>query len=86
MVREAISTVTTKNQTTVPKVIRQTLNLIPGDKIKYIINTNGSISISKSKESIDDMWTRAYELEKKYGNIDTPELEWGDDIESEDFD
>lgn len=86
MVREATSTVTTKNQTTVPKVIRQTLNLMPGDKIKYIIDTNGSISISKSKESVDDMWIRAYEQEKKYGSIDTPELEWGNDIESEDFD
>lgn len=86
MVREATSTVTTKNQTTVPKVIRQTLNLMPGDKIKYIIDTNGSISISKSKENVDDMWIRAYEQEKKYGSIDTPELEWGNDIESEDFD
>ena len=86
MVREATSTVTSKNQTTVPKVIRQTLELTPGDKIKYIIEANGSIRISKSRENADDMWTKAYEQEKKYGSIDTPELDWGQDIESEDFD
>lgn len=85
MVREATSTVTAKNQTTVPKVIRQTLDLVPGDKIKYTVETNGSIHISKSKEN-DNMWDKAYEQEKKYGSFDTPEIDWGQDIESEDFD
>lgn len=86
MVNEAISTVTSKNQTTVPKIIRKTLKLNPGDEIKYIVESNGSIRISKNKKKTDDMWSIAYEQEKKYGSIDTPELDWGPDIESEDFD
>lgn len=86
MLREATSTVTTKNQTTVPKVVRQTLDLMPGDKIKYTVETNGSIRISKSKEKAGNMWAKAYAQEKKYGSFDTPEIDWGDDIESEDFD
>lgn len=83
---EAISTITSKNQTTVPKVIRKTLALEPGDKIKFTIGKNGLISMTKAKESADDMWAKAYRQEKKYGSYDTAEPDWGLDIESEDID
>lgn len=82
MICEATSTVTTKNQTTVPKIVRKTLDLMPGDKIKYIVDSNGSIRISKSNEKAN-IWDKAYQQVKKYGSLDTPELDWGKDIEDE---
>lgn len=85
MEREATSTITSKNQTTVPKIVRQTLQLNPGDKIAYVIYPKGDVHISKIKES-NDMWTKAYHQEKKYGSFSTPEPDWGADVESEDFD
>jgi len=33
-----------------------------------------------------DMWTIVDEQEKKYGSISTPEIDWGEDVESTDFD
>ena len=75
MVREAISTITSKNQTTVPKIVRQSLALKPGDKIKYIVNAGGLIRIVKVKGGADNMWDVAYEQEKKYGSFDTPEID-----------
>lgn len=86
MNQEVCSTITTKNQTTVPKAVRQALNLTPGDRVKYIIEPSGSIRISKDKENPNEMWAKAYRQEKRYGSIDTPELYWERDIESKDFD
>ncbi|MCC4485928.1 type II toxin-antitoxin system PrlF family antitoxin [Limosilactobacillus reuteri] len=85
MERESISTITTKNQTTVPKQVRETLSLEPGDKIRYLIDANGLVHIVKA-EPVSNMWQTAYAQEKKYGSFDTAEPNWGADIESEEFD
>jgi antitoxin PrlF len=37
------STLTSKGQTTIPKDIRDRLNLKPGDKIKFMVNADGSV-------------------------------------------
>ena len=39
------STLTRKGQTTIPKDIRDRLNLKPGDKIKFIVNADGSVRL-----------------------------------------
>jgi len=38
------------------------------------------------KSTTDDFWSMIDEQEKKYGNISTPEVDWGKDIEADDFD
>lgn len=82
--QEVISKITSKNQTTIPKSVRNALNLNPKDSIKYIISNDGLVKLTKAN-SEDDMWIKAYQQEQKYGSIDTPEPDWGNDIESEDF-
>ncbi|MCC4509357.1 type II toxin-antitoxin system PrlF family antitoxin [Limosilactobacillus reuteri] len=86
MERVTSSTITSKNQTTVPKMIRQTLQLGPGDEIRYIIDGNGNVHIIKAKKDATNMWKKAYAQEKKYGSINTDEPDWGTDIESEELD
>ena len=39
------STLTRKGQTTIPKDIRERLNLKPGDKIKFMVNADGSVRL-----------------------------------------
>ncbi|QDR73593.1 AbrB/MazE/SpoVT family DNA-binding domain-containing protein (plasmid) [Limosilactobacillus reuteri] len=86
MEQEAISTITAKNQTTIPRAVRRKLNLVPGDQLSYVIKSDGNVSIKKVKPKTDKMWQIAYQQEKKYGSFDTPEVDWGPDIESEEFD
>ncbi|GAW95733.1 MULTISPECIES: type II toxin-antitoxin system PrlF family antitoxin [Colwellia] len=44
---EAESTLTERFQTTVPRVVRQALHLNKKDKIKFIIQPNGSVLLSR---------------------------------------
>jgi antitoxin PrlF len=37
----SIATMTSKGQTTIPKAIREKLNLCPGDRILFAIETDG---------------------------------------------
>lgn len=37
------------------------------------------------KEEIN-LWSIVAEQEKEYGNLSTPEIDWGEDIEAMDFD
>ena len=39
------STLTSKGQTTIPKDIRDRLNLKPGDRIKFMVNADGSVTL-----------------------------------------
>jgi antitoxin PrlF len=41
----AHSTITAKGQTTVPKEIRDRLKLKPGDKIEYVVEADGRITL-----------------------------------------
>ena len=48
------STLTDRYQTTVPDAVRKTLGLGKRDKICYVIQTDGTVKISRSEESEDD--------------------------------
>jgi AbrB family looped-hinge helix DNA binding protein len=49
------STVTAKGQTTIPKEIRERLNLKPGDKIAFHIGSDGRAYIIAKNKTIDDI-------------------------------
>ena len=44
---EETSTLTGKGQTTVPKAVRQSLGLRPGDQIAYHVDDSGAVSLSR---------------------------------------
>ena len=48
------STLTDRYQTTVPDIVRKILGLSKRDKIAYIINADGTVTITRSKVSEDD--------------------------------
>ncbi len=56
----SVSTLTSKYQATVPKVVRETLQLCAGDRIQFIIDPSGDVRVRKAPEwdSPDD--DRAY--------------------------
>ena len=51
---QAESTLTDRYQTTVPDIVRKTLGLNKRDKIAYIINNDGTVTIARSEASDED--------------------------------
>lgn len=45
------SKITTKGQVTVPKVVRETLALLPGDRISFVIHDDGTVTVEA--ETVD---------------------------------
>ena len=51
---QAESTLTDRYQTTVPDIVRKTLGLNKRDKIAYVINTDGTVTLSRRETSGED--------------------------------
>lgn len=51
---QAESTLTDRYQTTVPGIVRKTLGLSKRDKIVYVINADGTVTITRSEVRGDD--------------------------------
>ena len=62
-VNKLVSLLTRKNQTTIPRIIREQKGLAPGDKIAWFLNSDGTINLEKV---VDDR-----EIEKFIGIIKT---------------
>ena len=45
------STLTSKSQITVPKAVRESLRLGPGDRLRFVIHDNGTVSVEA--ETVD---------------------------------
>lgn len=74
---EIAAKITSKNQITIPKAVRDSLHLGKGDKtILFNIHDNQQITVEKPHQQ--DLWTIVAEQAKKYGSVDTPEIDWGD--------
>lgn len=43
------STVTIKGQTTLPKIVRQALDLQPGDQLRYVILDDGQVRLMRTR-------------------------------------
>ncbi|MDN2452985.1 type II toxin-antitoxin system PrlF family antitoxin [Lactobacillus sp. UCMA15818] len=82
-VTKVSSKITSKNQITVPKTVRELLKVQSADTIEWQIEPSGKVMIVRSKP---DLWHLVDEQEKKFGNLSTTEVDWGKDVESEDFD
>ncbi len=50
-----MNTVTVKGQVTIPKPIRDALNIGPGSQVEFIINTDGQIVVRKADDEIPDL-------------------------------
>jgi antitoxin PrlF len=50
-----IATMTSKGQTTIPKAVRDYLNLKPGDQISYTIEDGGRVVLRAKNRSLKDL-------------------------------
>jgi len=68
--------VTSKGQVTIPKKIRNILDIDPGDKIKFEIkNVDGDTLVTISKESTFSYLLEELQKEAKKQNLDKKELD-----------
>ena len=65
------ATMTAKNQVTIPKAIRDLLNLKRADTLEFVVTDEGQITLEK-QESNANLWDVVAQQEKEYGSIDTP--------------
>jgi antitoxin PrlF len=52
---QAESTLTDRYQTTIPDIVRKTLGLSKRDKIAYVIKSDGTVTITRSEVTEDDL-------------------------------
>lgn len=60
-----ISKITAKNQVTIPKTIREALNVKSSDKIEWELGADGQITVKRTAPEKDDFWKMVDEQEKK---------------------
>lgn len=82
-VTKVSSKITSKNQITIPKIVRELLKVHSADSIEWQIEPSGRVMITRSQP---DLWQIIEEQESKFGNLSTTEIDWGKDVESADFD
>ncbi len=82
----AVSKINSKNQVTIPKMIREALHVKSSGEIEWELESNGQITVSRKSPKVSGFWRTVDEQEKKYGSVDTPEIDWGPDVGSEEFD
>ena len=54
----ALATLTNKGQVTIPRTIRESLGLHPGDKIEFVVLENGKSYIKPITKRVDDVFGR----------------------------
>jgi antitoxin PrlF len=65
-----ISTITTKGQTTIPKEVREKLNLRPGDKINFVVESNGRVYIQPLNIDVEELSGILYKPGRKVVSIE----------------
>ncbi len=59
----SMATITSKGQVTIPKPIRESLKLEPGDRIEFILTRKGEVLIKPVTRKVDEVFARL----RKYG-------------------
>jgi antitoxin PrlF len=73
---------TSKGQITVPKGVREALDLDSSDTVSFVMQADGSILVRK-KITKEVFWNKIREVEAEYEVASSPEVDWGEDVGSE---
>ncbi|MFZ8765475.1 type II toxin-antitoxin system PrlF family antitoxin [Enterococcus diestrammenae] len=76
-----IATITSKNQITIPKAIRQKLDVHTNDQLSFEETAEGEIVIKKKAN--DDFWQVVKEHSETYTIPSESEIDWGSDLGGE---
>ena len=60
-----IAKLTNKGQITIPKTVRQSLGLHPGDKLEFIINKNDEVLFKPIVKKVDDVFGKLHKPDRK---------------------
>ena len=66
----AMATLTNKGQITIPKGVRDSMGLHPGDKLEFVITEKGEALFRPVTKKVDDVFGRLYKPEKKPVSIE----------------
>lgn len=61
-----VSTVTQKGQVTIPKSVRDTLHLVTGDRVEFILNDRGEVVIKPVTRKVADVAGRLSKYKKPH--------------------
>ena len=67
----ALATLTTKGQVTIPKTIRDSLNLNTGDKIEIIVSEKREAIIRPVSKKVDDIFCKLHKPGRKAVSLET---------------
>lgn len=76
---------TSKNQVTIPKQVREILQVDSHDELEFELQDTGEVLVRKREDS-DNFWNKVAELQEKYDVVEEKELYWGPDVGVEEFD
>jgi len=60
-----LAKLTNKGQITIPKAVRQSLGLHPGDKLEFIINKNDEVLFKPIVKKVDDVFGKLHKSDRK---------------------
>ncbi len=60
-----LATLTNKGQITIPKAVRKTLGLQPGDKLEFTVNRQGEIACRAVTRKVDDVFGKLHKPGRK---------------------
>ncbi len=60
-----VATITNKGQVTIPKKVRDAMNLHFGDKIEFVCEEEGIITVRPVKKSVDAVFGRLYKKDRR---------------------
>ena len=61
----ALATLTSKGQVTIPKAVRNPLNLLAGDKVEFMITENKKAFLRLVTRKVDDVFGRLHKPGRK---------------------
>ena len=61
----ALATLTSKGQVTIPKVVRDSLNIKSGDKIEFVITESKEALIRPTTMNVDDVFGKLHNIKRK---------------------
>jgi AbrB family looped-hinge helix DNA binding protein len=64
-----LATLTTKGQMTIPKKIRESLNLHSGDKVEIVVTGNMEAVIRPVSKKVDDIFCKLHQSNRKPATI-----------------
>jgi len=66
----AVATLTKKGQITIPKAVRDSLGLHPGDKVEFVDSESGEAYFKPVTRKVDDVYGKLYKPGRKPVSIE----------------